>query len=502
MGTPISDADPVPKVPYCYPDLGFNSKVLEPDSPDELESSFQQSLEVYNQAIKKIPVFQHIISDLDLQAFKSMIDLLETTTVFEEYLAGYILLTFKELTAVNKFLDDHEDKATAKFVDMLLGCRAIEVFGSMVDKFTIDGVPHQTFDDHEGAVAFRALQTISHMMFINPDVAELVCNQTKLVKWVIGKLEKGDAFDFAKHNVVGFLSTLLQPPWTTSSKLGELGAVEAVVKALLPYTTVEEEEDEDEEDILLVEEQYLLENLFQCLSGLLWFSENRKRFAVAGGGGYMIKIVEQKKLNDAYYGSAIVALDDALKDCPCASDKFVGASGLDIAFPASIISTCETHDKEEIEERLISIIASLTGGIATETDKDKLLRKFEENDFRKTTWLMKLFRRYFENVAAMRKVPKLDESDLYEVKMRYGLPTLQSIAVILGYLWLSNKSEIIARIENELSRHNLKKTDVREILIEYIKGGSVKQIPAKAAVIQKYIDFLEVIIISPCSRRR
>ncbi|MCL7046702.1 hypothetical protein MKW94_023272 [Papaver nudicaule] len=265
------------------------------------------------------------------------------------------------------------------------------------------------------------------MMFIEPDVAGIVCKQTKLVHWVFDALRIDDICDYRKQNVVGLLVTLLSP--RTSFELGEMGAVDVVVNALLPYTRSsleeedeEEEEDEDEED-LLVEEQYFLESLFHCLSSLLSASTNRVRFAEAGGVECMIQIIKKIKLNYEYYGSALVALDAALKDCPCACDKFVDASGLDIAFPASmdIISTCITHDKEDIEKHLLRIIASLTVGIAAETkNKDKLLSKFEENDAEKTTWLMELFIRNLK---------------------------------------------ICARIEDVLAHHNLKKKDVQDILL-------------------------------------
>ncbi|RZC71801.1 hypothetical protein C5167_034956 [Papaver somniferum] len=113
-----------------------------------------------------------------------------------------------------------------------------------------------------------------------------------------------------------------------------------------------------------------------------------------------------QELGDYIYGSAIAVLD-IVKDC--ASDKFENEDlGLDIAiFPASMdmIHGSTMHVKEEIEERLISLIESLTGGIS-KTKKYTLLKKFEENDCERITWLMELFTRYSKNVEAVANHPK------------------------------------------------------------------------------------------------
>ncbi|RZC72204.1 hypothetical protein C5167_035392 [Papaver somniferum] len=181
----------------------------------------------------------------------------------------------------------------------------------------------------------------------------------------------------------------------------------------------------------------------------------------------------------------------------CASDKFVNdALELDIAiFPPSMdmIHGSTMHFKAEIEERLISLIESLTGGIA-ETEKHILSKRFEENDGERITWLMEHFIRYSKKVDAAAnhlKKKQLNSSELYKEKLQYGFPTLQSIAVILGYLW---SSEISAKIESELSHHQIEKKVVWDILSEYrdnigSAGGSVE---STKTVIEEYIASLEV----------
>ncbi|KAI3890779.1 hypothetical protein MKX03_021755 [Papaver bracteatum] len=296
-----------------------------------------------------------------------------------------------------------------------------------------------------------------------------------------------------------------------------MGTVDVVVEALLPYTkshfkrvnlldqellvrlqilfgcssntkSLVKKEDMMDQD----EEFYLVQCLFDCLFRLLSSVENKKRFSDVGGVHLLLQIVKQEKLNNFYYGSAIAALVIALKQCPSASDKFVNdALALDIAFPASIdaISSSITHKGDEIEGHHMSLITTLITDGTTGVEKDALLDKFEENNY--IDWLLDLFSRYSTEVNARMnqlKDKQLDESELYDEKLEYGLSTLQLIAVILAYLLLSKRSTITARIGG------VRKEDVLGILKEYHDnignaGGSV-EIAAKT-VIYKYIVSLE-----------
>ncbi|KAI3983568.1 hypothetical protein MKX01_000580 [Papaver californicum] len=177
-----------------------------------------------------------------------------------------------------------------------------------------------------------------------------------------------------------------------------------------------------EEDMLDHDEELdLVESLFDCLFCLLFPLENKERFADdAGGVHIMIQIV------------------------------YI------------------THETEEIEGHLISLIASLTHGTTSAKKYILLDNKVAEGT------------KHLEG-------PEVDQSELYYKKLQYGLPTLQSIAVILAYLRLSKKCIIRAIIEKQMKA-------LLDIILAYRdnigNAGESVEIAAKT-VINEYIDSLK-----------
>ncbi|XP_026443190.1 uncharacterized protein LOC113343103 [Papaver somniferum] len=437
-------------------------------TPEELETSFVQLFKYYNEAaarnkeedcvpefaeceqklIKVIRQFRNV-KTVYHKFFPQLVNLKEVFPLMIELLkddkcgkrlASCTLSTFEELT--------HEDYAVpgqrepvALLVKSLVHMGALEVFVSTLGKFS-------ERDD------LRAVQNVAQLLF----------QSAAAVATIAG----------GNHRF----------------QLGQMGTVPVVVNALSSLTSSDEEKTEEEEDLPWT--------LFGCLFFLLEHLENKVHFVNAGGVKVMIKLIQDEVLDDYFCGSAIAALD-VTKDCPgAASDKFVNdALELDIAiFPPSIdtIHGSTMHFKAEIEECLISLIESLTGGIA-EMKKDIFVKKFEENDGERITWLMEHFIRYSKKVDAVAnhlKNKQLDLSELYKEKLRCGFSTLQSIAVILGYLW---SSEINAKIESELSRHQIEKKDVQDSLSEYRDniGSTGRSVESTKTVIEDYIASLEVI---------
>ncbi|KAI3924089.1 hypothetical protein MKW92_045289 [Papaver armeniacum] len=452
-------------------------------TPDELEASLIQLFKDYSEAeaiketYKIIKYFRNLkmLYSTHRHLFSQVIDLKESVPLMinllkddecGKRLSSSILWTFEELTNV-EFEVPGQKEQVAKLVKSLVEMGALEVFVSTLGKFSED-------DD------LRAVQTIAQMIF-RGGANNALFNSLK---------------SDAKVHAVGFLHTLLFDSYKNRLVLGT-DTLPVVVDALSALTSPGYEKTEEEEEDLPC-------SLFDCVFYLLEHLDNKIHFVNSGGVEAMIKVLQDgQELGDYIYGSAIAALDIVKDCCPAASDKFENEDlGLDIAiFPASMdmllsqIHGSTMHVKAEIEECLISLIESLTGGIS-KTKKYTLLKKFEENDCERITWLMELFTRYSKKLGAVAdhlESKQLIPSELYKEKLQNGFSTLQSIAVILGYLWLP---EIKAKIESELSCHQIEKKHVLDVLSESQYAyrdniGNAGGSESTKTVIEEYIARLE-----------
>ncbi|CAL5324118.1 unnamed protein product [Camellia sinensis] len=356
-------------------------------------------------------------------------------------------------------------------------------------------------DPDEMAAVYVTLATIENLIEVKPAVAEMVCERTKLMRWLLSKIKIRE-FDGNKQYASEILAILLQNSTANQKRLGQINGVDVVLQAVAMYKSRDPKTQDEEE---------MVENLFDCLCCLLMPLENKERFVKAEGVELMIIVMNSKK---SCYGSAIRALDFAMTNYPPACERFVDVMGLKTAFPAfmgfisgrvftewSVDGHINTHIdlmayvagkryrsnipinkknkkkgyKEELEERLVSLIASLFGGILRGSRRERLFSKFVENECEKIDRLMELYMRYSNRVKSeterLNELElddlEMDEDEKYNRRLESGLYTLQLIAVILGHLWTSEHPKMRTRIELLLKQNKLTKNNVKDILQEY-----------------------------------
>ncbi|RYR65293.1 hypothetical protein Ahy_A03g011232 isoform B [Arachis hypogaea] len=400
-------------------------------------------------------------------------------------------------------LDDNDEPAKV-LVDALIENSVLELLVQNLHRLNDS-------DPDDSAAVYATLATIENLIEVKPAVAELVCEKTKLMKWLLGKIKVRE-FDGNKQYASEILAILLQSSTANQKRLGQMNGVDVVLQAVAMYKSRDPKSSDEEE---------MLENLFDCLCCLLMPLENKERFVKAEGVELMIIIMKQKKLA---YGSAIRALDFAMTKYPPACERFVDVLGLKTAFaafmgkasatlpsPLLIIPVNKKNKKEryqeELEERIVSLISSLFGkqasGILRGSRRERLLSKFVENECEKIDRLMELYMRYSDRVKAeserLNEVElddlEMDEDEKYNRKLEAGLYTLQLIAVILGHIWCSEHPQMRGRIELLLKQNKLSKNHLKDILQEYhdnigdLDGPEEKE--RAQTKIQKFISALE-----------
>ncbi|KAF4362949.1 hypothetical protein F8388_001053 [Cannabis sativa] len=364
-------------------------------------------------------------------------------------------------------LEDNDEPARV-LVDALVENNVLELLVQNLHRLS-------DTDPDEMAAVYNTLATIENLIEVKPAVAEMVCERTKLLKWLLGKIKVRE-FDGNKQYASEILAILLQNSSANQKRLGQMNGVDVLLQAVAMYKSKDPKNPDEAE---------MLENLFDCLCCLLMPLENKERFVKAEGVELMIIIMKQKK---SAYGSAIRALDFAMTKYPPVCERFVDVLGLKTAFAAFmgkastfplIIPTNKKNKKEhyheDLEERLISLIASLFGGILRGSRRERLLSKFVENECEKIDRLMELYMRYSDRVTVETERLnnlefddlEMDEEEKYNMKLESGLYTLQLIAVILGHIWCSENHQMRSRIELLLKQQKLTKKHIKDILQEY-----------------------------------
>ncbi|XP_050269938.1 uncharacterized protein LOC126713997 isoform X1 [Quercus robur] len=398
-----------------------------------------------------------------------------------------VVQLLQDLTDPDVFEDDEESDEPARvLVDALVENNVLELLVQNLQRLNDS-------DPDEMAAVYSTLTTVENLVEVKPAVAEMVCERTKLLKWLLGKIKVRE-FDSNKQYASEILAILLQNSAANQRRVGQMNGVDVVLQAVAMYKS---------KDPKSLDEEEMVENLFDCLCCLLMPLENKERFVKAEGVELMIIIMKQKK---SAYSSAIRALDFAMTKYPPACERFVDVLGLKTAFAAFMgkIPVNKKNKKEryqeELEERIVSLIASLFGGILRGSRRERLLSKFVENECEKIDRLMELYMRYSDRVKTETERLnhlelddlEMDEEEKYNRKLESGLYTLQLIAVILGHIWCSEHPYMRARIELLLKQQKLTNKDVKDILQEYhdnigdLDGPEEKE--RAQAKIQKFIS--------------
>uniref|UniRef100_A0A2P2K8M8 Uncharacterized protein MANES_02G082200 n=1 Tax=Rhizophora mucronata TaxID=61149 RepID=A0A2P2K8M8_RHIMU len=371
--------------------------------PDQPERFADSEVELH-QELEKLKILAggpELYPDLvNLNAIPSIIGLLshENTDI-----AVDVVQLLQDLT--DEDVLDENDEPARVLVDALVDNNVLELLIQNIQRLS-------DTDPDEMAAIYSTLATVENLIEVKPAVADLVCERTKLLRWLVGKIKIRD-FDSNKQYASEILAILLQNSTANQKRFGQMNGVDVLLQAVAMYKSKDPKTSDEEE---------MLENLFDSLCCLLMPLENKERFVKAEGVELMIIIMKQKK---SAYASAIRVLDFAMTNYPPVCERFVDVLGLKTAFAAFMGKIPMSKNKkeryqEELEERLVSMIASLFGGILRGSRRERLLSKFVENECEKIDRLMELYVRYSDRVKAeTERLEQLELDDLEVCHLSY-----------------------------------------------------------------------------------
>ncbi|KAI5408192.1 hypothetical protein KIW84_054135 [Lathyrus oleraceus] len=287
----------------------IEARLKYPSQPDRFADS---ELELHEELhkLKVLAGAPELYPDLvSLNVVPSIVDLLNHDNTD---IAIDVVQLLQDLTDEDAL--DENDEPARVLVDAIVDNSALELLVQNLHRLSES-------DPDENAAIYNTLATIENLIEVKPAVAELVCEKTKLLKWLLGKIKVRE-FDGNKQYASEILAILLQSSSVNQKKLGQMNGVDVVLQAVAMYKSKDPKSSDEEE---------MVENLFDCLCCLLMPLENKERFVKAEGVELMIIIMKQKKLA---YASAIRAIDFAMTNYPPACERFVDVLGLKTAFAA------------------------------------------------------------------------------------------------------------------------------------------------------------------------
>jgi beta-catenin-like protein 1 len=184
----------------------IEARLKYPNQPERFADSELELHEELNK-LKVLAGAPELYPDLvNLIVVPSIVDLLNHDNTD---IAIDVVTLIQDLTGEDVL--EENDEPTKVLVDALVDCSVLELLVQNLHRLSEK-------DADENAAVYNTLATIENLIEVKPAVAELVCEKTKLLKWLLGKIKVRE-FDSNKQYASEILAILLQSSTTNQKKI-------------------------------------------------------------------------------------------------------------------------------------------------------------------------------------------------------------------------------------------------------------------------------------------
>ncbi|KAJ4390454.1 hypothetical protein N0V85_007203 [Neurospora sp. IMI 360204] len=355
---------------------------------------------------------------------------------------------------INELTDEDVAASDEQFSSLTDALLEADLLGLLVSNFSRLDEQHEA--DRTGV--YHALSIIENLCS-RRETADQIGKHTELLEWLLSRAKKSEAPTVSqnKQYAAEILAILVQSSPANRRRLAsdELNAVDTLLTLIAPYRRRDPERGSFEEEYM--------ENLFECLTCLVDEQLGKTKFVEAEGVELCLLILSSSDVKGKLSKPACLRLlDHAASFSSEVCLKIVEAGGLKTLF--TLFMSGNKSDKEKKKgkattiskqdtEHLLGIFASmlrhLPASSPTATDETtgaeriRLLAKFVEKDYSKTSKLIRLRREYSARVNQVDEAIKaeaasnpdeFDEDEAFSRRLDAGLFCLQTIDVILAWL--------------------------------------------------------------------
>ncbi|KAK3947599.1 Catenin-beta-like protein [Pseudoneurospora amorphoporcata] len=356
---------------------------------------------------------------------------------------------------INELTDEDVAASDEQFSALTDSLLEADLLGLLVSNFSRLDEQHEA--DRTGV--YHALSIIENLCS-RRETADQIGKHVELLEWLLSRAKKSEAPTVSqnKQYAAEILAILVQSSPANRRRLAsdELNAVDTLLTLIAPYRRRDPERGSFEEEYM--------ENLFECLTCLVDEHIGKTKFVEAEGVELCLLILSSSDVKGKLSKPACLRLlDHAASFSSEVCLKIVEAGGLKTLFTLFMSGDKSDKDKKKGKgtttiskqdtEHLLGIFASMlrhlpaaSPGATDETtgaERIRLLAKFVEKDYAKTSKLIRLRRDYSARVNQVDQAIKaeaasspedFDEDDAFSRRLDAGLFCLQTIDVILAWL--------------------------------------------------------------------
>lgn len=361
---------------------------------------------------------------------------------------------------INELTDEDVAASDEHFSSLTDALLEADLLGLLVSNFS--RLDEQQEADRTGV--YHALSIIENLCS-RRETADQIGKHTELLEWLLSRAKKAESpiVSQNKQYAAEILAILVQSSPANRRRLAsdELNAVDTLLTLIAPYRRRDPERGSFEEEYM--------ENLFECLTCLVDEPLGKTKFVEAEGVELCLLILSSADIKGKLSKPACLRLlDHAASFSSEVCLKIVEAGGLKTLFTLFMSGDKSDNKKKkggktptlskQDTEHLLGIFASMLRHLpatpssssttpddseTTGAERIRLLAKFVEKNYAKTSKLIRLRREYAARVSQVDEAIKadaasspeeFDEDDAFSRRLDAGLFCLQTIDVILAWL--------------------------------------------------------------------
>lgn len=320
---------------------------------------------------------------------------------------------------------------------------ALELTESLVDNKLVGELEavlrrcgNEAKDSEERECVFHTLTLLENMVDLKPEVAESVDDgaaEGGILGWLVGRVAGAES-DSNRTYASEILAILLQSSDKNKKSFLRLEGVESLLQSIAKFRKVAPRDAEEEE---------YLENLFDCLCATAMLRESKEELLRTEALELMV-VMMKKREKTRVQGMKVCSF--ALTDSRRLCEQFVSVDCLGPLFAffmgkglgKGVSAKKRKEVALEMQEHVISVLASLLQKLEAGPRRDRVLAKFTEE---KLDRLVELWDEYAKRVGSLGGLaddPSGGEGEVaYLGLLDRGLYCLQQLALVAGCVWSS-----------------------------------------------------------------